>query len=55
MTNKIFVDPTTTIPREDPNFVRVSFRGSEIGGRQDHITPRNSPDKMGVKHVSTSK
>lgn len=53
MTNKIFTDPTTTVPRNDPQFVRVPFEGSEIGGRQDHI-PKKAPNpQLGVRHVSS--
>lgn len=53
MANKIFQDPTTVIPKDDPQFVRVSFLGSDIAGRQDHIPKTPKADQMNVKHVST--
>ena len=53
MANKIFEDPTATVPRSDPQFVRVPFPGSDLAGRQDFI-PNNKRDEMNVKHVSTT-
>lgn len=53
--NKIFQDPTSTIPKNDPQFVRVSFEGSDIAGRQDHIPKTPKADQMNVQHVSTKK
>lgn len=52
MTNKIFQDPTSTVPRNDPQFVRVGFEGSDIAGRQDHIPKTGKSDQMSVQHVS---
>lgn len=52
MTNKIFQDPTTTIPKNDPQFVRVPFDGSQIAGRQDFI-PRGQQPEASIQHVST--
>lgn len=53
MTNKIFQDPTSQVPRNDPQFVRVSFEGSDIAGRQDHIPKTPKADQMSVQHVAT--
>lgn len=55
MTNRIFQDPTSTVPRTDPQFVRVPFEGSEIGGRQDHIPKKPPAPQLAVRHVSTAK
>lgn len=53
MANKIFQDPTSQIPRNDPQFVRVPFEGSDIAGRQDHIPKTPKADQMNVQHVAT--
>lgn len=53
MANKIFQDPTSQVPRNDPQFVRVSFDGSDIAGRQDHIPKGPNGQNMSVQHVST--
>ncbi len=52
--NKIFQDPTTTVPRDDPQFVRVPYSGSDIGGRKDHIPVGKSTEAQ-VSHVATAK
>lgn len=52
--NKIFQDPTTTVPRNDPQFVRVNFQGSEVGGRADHI-PKGQSTEASISHVATAK
>lgn len=51
MANKIFQDPTSTVPRDDPQFVRVGFNGYAIGGRQDMI-PKGQPTQANVAHVT---
>lgn len=53
MPNKIFQDPTTTVPRNDPQFVRVPFEGSDIAGRADFIPKTGKGADMNVQHVST--
>lgn len=53
-TNKIFQDPTTTVPRNDPMFEKISFSGSDIGGRSDFI-PKGRPTDASVQHVATAK
>lgn len=52
--NKIFQDPTTTVPRNDPQFVRVPFDQMDIGGRKDHI-PTGRETQASVSHVATTK
>ena len=53
MANKIFQDPTSQVPRNDPQFVRVGFEGSDIAGQQDFI-PKNPPSgALNVQHVSS--
>ncbi len=52
--NKIFQDPTSQVPRSDPQFIRVPFDGSKIGGRADHIPKTPDATDMNVKHVATS-
>lgn len=52
--NKIFQDPTSTVPRNDPQFIRVPFDGSDVGGRQDHIPKQPAAAaQMNVQHVAT--
>lgn len=51
MANKVFQDPTSTVPRNDPQFVRVPFEGSDIAGRQDHIPKTPKADQMNIQHV----
>ncbi len=51
--NKIFEDPTSTIPRNDPQFVRVGFEGSDVAGRQDHIPKTPKADQMNIQHVAS--
>lgn len=53
MANKIFQDPTSQLPRNDPQFVRVAFDGMDIGGRKDHIPNTTKGTDMNVQHVAT--
>jgi hypothetical protein len=52
VTNKIFQDPTSQVPRSDPQFVRVGFDGSAIGGRADFI-PKGKVGEANIAHVAT--
>lgn len=51
--NKIFEDPTATVPRNDPQFVRVPFEGMAIAGRADHIPKTGVQPQLGIQHVET--
>lgn len=53
MANKIFEDPTSQVPRNDPQFVRVNFQGSDVAGRADFIPKTVKGDDMSVQHVAT--
>lgn len=50
--NKIFQDPTTSVPRNDPQFIRVPFDGTPIAGRADFI-PKGQDTQASIQHVST--
>ena len=52
MANKIFQDPTSQIPRSDPQFVRVPFEGGPIANRPDHMPKTGQATARSVKHVS---
>ena len=51
MANKIFQDPTSQVPRSDPQFIRVPFDGTAIAGRADFI-PKTQMTEGNVSHVS---
>lgn len=51
MTNKIFQDPTTQVPRNDPQFVRVPFLGGPIANRPENI--KGQPTDANIAHVAT--
>ena len=49
--NPTLPDPTKTVPKSDPQIVRVPLDQSDIGARKDFIpSPHPSPD-LGVVHV----
>lgn len=48
----VFQDPTKSIPKSDPQIVRVSMMENEIGGRKDHMPARSPSSEMSVKHIS---
>lgn len=51
MANPTLPDPTKTIPRSDPQIVRIPLDYSDIGARKDFIpNPKPSPD-LDVVHV----
>jgi hypothetical protein len=50
MSNRIFQDPTKTMPKKDSQIVRVSMEQNEIAGRKDHI-PAGKATDMAISHV----
>ena len=38
----IFNNPTKTVPRSDPQIIRVNMEEQEIGGRKSHLPPRGT-------------
>jgi len=47
----IFKNNTTTIPKSDPQIVRVDMEQSDIGGRKSHLPGQSKSDKLGISHV----
>lgn len=47
----IFQDPTTTIPKSDPNIVRVDMEEQEIGGRKSQLPRDPTGPGMTIQHV----
>jgi hypothetical protein len=46
----IFTNPTKTVPRSDPQIIRVNMEEQEIGGRKSHLPPREKSD-LAISHV----
>ena len=51
MPSKVFQDPTTTLPKEDSQIVRVGMKENEIGGRQGHIPSGGKSSDLAISHV----
>ena len=47
----IFHDSTKSVPKSDPQIVRVSMEENEIGGRKDNLPPPMIPGEMSILHV----
>jgi hypothetical protein len=47
----LFQDPTTKIPKSDPNIVRVDMEEQEIGGRKSHLPREKTGPTMTIEHV----
>ena len=47
----IFKNSTTTIPKSDPQIVRVDMEQQDIGGRKSHLPGMEKSDKLGIAHV----
>ena len=48
----IFNDPTSRVPKNDPQIVRVDMEQQDIGGRKSHLPNANKATEMNVTHVS---
>lgn len=46
----IFNNPTKTVPRSDPQIIRVNMEEQEIGGRKSHLPAREKND-LTISHV----
>ena len=48
----IFKNPTSRVPTNDPQIVRVMMDQNEIAGRKDNL-PTQSPksDELSIKHI----
>ena len=47
----IFRDPTKTVPKSDPQIVRVNMEEEEIGGRKSYLPKSEKNDKLSVVPV----
>lgn len=47
----IFRNSTSSIPKSDPQIVRVDMESSDIGGRKSHLPGQMKSDSLGVSHV----
>lgn len=50
----IFQDPTKSLPKQDPQIVRVSMTQNEIAGRTDRLPAQTKSTEMGIKHVESA-
>lgn len=47
----IYQNSTKTIPKSDPQIVRVDMDKSDIGGRKSHLPNQDKSDDLGLRHV----
>jgi len=47
----IFRDPTKSIPKSDPQIIRVDMEEEQIGGRKSHLPKSEKNDKLSVVPV----
>lgn len=50
----IFQNRTKTLPKSDPQIVRVDMEQSDIGGRKSHLPGQQKAEKMTISHVGGS-
>lgn len=48
----IFQDPTSSIPKSDPQIVRVDMEQLDVAGRKSHLPNANKATNMSVTHVA---
>ena len=49
----IFRDPTKSIPKSDPQIVRVDMEQMDIGGRKSHL-PAGQKSDVSITHIPNS-
>ncbi len=47
----IFQDPTKTLPRRDPQIVRVPMTDMDIAARKDHMPAADKSGDMSISHT----
>ena len=52
--SNVFQNPTKSVPKSDPQIVRVDFAQSDIAGRKDHIGSASKSGEMAIRHVPKS-
>ena len=50
----VFQNATKSLPKKDPQIIRVDFEQSEIAGRKDHLPKEMKSDAMSIKHVENN-
>jgi hypothetical protein len=51
MATDIFREPASSIPKSDPQIVRVDMEEQQIGGRKSHLPAASKSDRMSIDHV----
>ena len=51
MAMDIFKNPTMSIPKSDPQIVRVDMEQQDIGGRKSNLPTANKSDYMNISHT----
>jgi hypothetical protein len=47
----IFKNTTTSLPKSDPQIVRIDMDQSDIGGRKSAMPGQEKSDKLSVSHI----
>lgn len=47
----IFQDPTKSVPKSDPQIVRVDMEQQDIGGRKSHLPASQKNGDLSIQHV----
>jgi hypothetical protein len=47
----IFQNSTKSVPKSDPQIVRVGMEEQEIGGRKSHLPAQMKSDSLSISHV----
>lgn len=52
ISGSIFQNPTASVPKNDPQIVRVDMEELQVGGRKSHLPNANKATDMNVTHVA---
>lgn len=47
----VFQNNTKSLPKSDPQIVRVDMEQSDIGGRKSHLPGQQRSEKLSISHV----
>jgi hypothetical protein len=47
----IFQNNSKTIPKSDPQIMRVDMEQIDIGGRKSHLPAKDKSESLGIQHV----
>ncbi|PWU21821.1 MAG: hypothetical protein C5B50_00630 [Verrucomicrobia bacterium] len=51
MPSNIFQNGASSIPKSDPQIVRVNMEQIDIGGRKSHLPAQSRSEAMTIEHV----